>query len=177
MRPTLTFFSIPTISMVWSGRIVKGWSKLDELIRILSSPIASRTRVIFSPARKHEGTACASPRSCSKPKPVGPTTSRSRRSAIDHFVAARASAGRTGRRRSGHGPVCSARSRACSFDLASKPDGPLFVVADAATLVADARNKGFLGNGLGRSGLREAIVHCRNASFRRALHRVVDSLS
>jgi phage terminase large subunit len=30
------FFSIPTISMGWSARIVKAWSKLDELTRILS---------------------------------------------------------------------------------------------------------------------------------------------
>jgi hypothetical protein len=34
----MTFFSIPTISMDWSARIVKGWSKLDEFTRILSSP-------------------------------------------------------------------------------------------------------------------------------------------
>jgi hypothetical protein len=36
--------------MAWSARIVKGWSKLDEFTRILSSPIPSRTRMIFSPA-------------------------------------------------------------------------------------------------------------------------------
>jgi hypothetical protein len=33
-----------------SGKIVKGWSELDEWIRILSSPIASSTRTTFSPA-------------------------------------------------------------------------------------------------------------------------------
>jgi hypothetical protein len=53
----------------------------------------------------------------------------------------------------------------------------LFVVADAATLVADARQKGLLWNVLGRPGLREVIVHCGDAFFRRPLHRVVDSLS
>jgi hypothetical protein len=41
----------------------------------------------------------------------------------------------------------------------------LFVVADAATLVTDARYKGLLWNVPGRSGLREAIVDCRNGSF------------
>jgi hypothetical protein len=35
----MTFFSIATTSMPWSGKIVKGWSKLDEFTRILSSPI------------------------------------------------------------------------------------------------------------------------------------------
>jgi hypothetical protein len=38
-----------------SGKIVKGWSKLGELIRILSSPIPSRTRVIFSAASGEQG--------------------------------------------------------------------------------------------------------------------------
>jgi hypothetical protein len=43
-----------------SGRMTKAWSKLDELTRILSSPIASSTRVIFSPAgRIKRGTHLA----------------------------------------------------------------------------------------------------------------------
>jgi hypothetical protein len=33
----MSFFSIATIWMPWSAKIVKGWSKLDELMRILSS--------------------------------------------------------------------------------------------------------------------------------------------
>jgi hypothetical protein len=44
----MTFFSIPTISMAWSGSIVIGWFKLDEFIQTLSSPIPSSTRLIFS---------------------------------------------------------------------------------------------------------------------------------
>ena len=52
----MTFFSIPTISMAWSAKITKGRSKLDELTRILSSPISSRTRVIFSPAGSMRST-------------------------------------------------------------------------------------------------------------------------
>ena len=31
----MTFFSIATISMPWSAKIAKGWSKLAELTRIL----------------------------------------------------------------------------------------------------------------------------------------------
>jgi hypothetical protein len=68
-------------------------------------------------------------------------------------------------------------SARCAAIWPLKPDGQLFVVADAATLVADARYKGLLCNVLGRSRFREAIVYCRHAFFRRALHRVVDSLS
>ena len=52
----MTFFSIATIWMAWSGRIVKGWSKLDKLTRILSSPIPSGTRVIFSAAGSMRST-------------------------------------------------------------------------------------------------------------------------
>lgn len=67
-----------------------------------------------------------------------------------------------------------ARSDAAhDFSLAST----LFVEADAATLVADARHKRLLWKGLGCAGLREVIVHCGDALFRRSLHRVVDSLS
>jgi hypothetical protein len=36
VRPTMPFFLIPTISSAWSGRITKGWSKLDEFIQTLS---------------------------------------------------------------------------------------------------------------------------------------------
>jgi hypothetical protein len=32
-RPIMTFFSIPTISDPGRGKILKGWSKLDELTR------------------------------------------------------------------------------------------------------------------------------------------------
>jgi hypothetical protein len=38
-------FGIATISRAWSGKMAKGWSKLDELIRILSWP----TLRAFSP--------------------------------------------------------------------------------------------------------------------------------
>ena len=40
----------------------------------------------------------------------------------------------------------------------------LFVIADAAALVANFCNKGFFGNRLGRSGLREVIVHREDIS-------------
>jgi hypothetical protein len=56
VRPIMTFFSIATISMAWSGRIVKGWTKLDELTRTLSSPIPSSTRTIFSSAGSMRST-------------------------------------------------------------------------------------------------------------------------
>jgi hypothetical protein len=52
----MTFFSIATISMAWSTKIVKGWSNLDELTRILSSPIPSSTGVIFSAAGSMRST-------------------------------------------------------------------------------------------------------------------------
>jgi hypothetical protein len=39
----MVIFAIATISGAWSGKIVKGWSKLDEFTRFLSSPIPSRT--------------------------------------------------------------------------------------------------------------------------------------
>ena len=53
----------------------------------------------------------------------------------------------------------------------------LFVIADAAALVADFRHKGLLGNRLGRSGLREVIVHRVDASLGRFGDRIEDSLS
>jgi hypothetical protein len=64
----------------------------------------------------------------------------------------------------------------CSLWQDRRKPPTLFVVADAATLVADARHKGLLWNVLGRPRLRKVIVHCGDAFFRRALQRVVDSL-
>jgi hypothetical protein len=40
--------------MPWSAKITKGWSKLDEFTRILSSPIPSRTSTIFLRGRMGE---------------------------------------------------------------------------------------------------------------------------
>jgi hypothetical protein len=40
----------------------------------------------------------------------------------------------------------------------------LFVIADAAALVANFCNKGLFRNRLGRSGLREVIVHREDTS-------------
>ena len=52
----MVIFAIATISSAWSDKIVKGWSKLDEWIRILSSPVPSSTRVIFSAAGSMRST-------------------------------------------------------------------------------------------------------------------------
>ena len=51
----------------------------------------------------------------------------------------------------------------------------LFVVSDAAALIADARLKGLLQSGLTR--LREIIVHRGHGSFRRTLNCVEGSLA
>jgi hypothetical protein len=60
-------------------------------------------------------------------------------------------------------------------DIVQQP--ALFVVADAATLVTDARHIGFLWNGLARSGLREVVVLYNNATFRCGFSGVVLSFA
>jgi len=40
--PTMTFFSIPTISMACSGRTIKSWSKLDDSTRVTFSTAEDR---------------------------------------------------------------------------------------------------------------------------------------
>ena len=54
MRPTTTFFSIPTISMPWSARIAKGWSKLDEITPNLVVADPFEDQDDFLRGRKHE---------------------------------------------------------------------------------------------------------------------------
>src|SRR6516162_581821 len=53
----------------------------------------------------------------------------------------------------------------------------LFVIADTAAVVGDASDVGLLCNRLGRSGLREFIIHGADSSFRRILDYVEDPLS
>src|SRR5712691_10024085 len=52
----------------------------------------------------------------------------------------------------------------------------LFVIAYTATLVGNADHEGLLWNGLGRSRLRELVVHGVNSALRRTFNRVEDSL-
>src|SRR5260221_1691617 len=52
----------------------------------------------------------------------------------------------------------------------------LFVIADAAALVGKADHKGLLRKSLGRSRLRELIVHGADCTFRCTLNRIEDSL-
>src|SRR5262249_19921879 len=53
----------------------------------------------------------------------------------------------------------------------------LLKLNDTATLITDPSLKELLCSGLGRSGLREIVIHGTDAVLRRILHCVVGSLS